>query len=173
MSWLQTIPDRAVTENMCVSPRCTTCGASIFRAELLSGAKRAQPRDMTARGWTVGTLKALAAGLAELPHDSPRDEEALRLIILHLHRMVGDRAFTEEFAPGFGASPAAKVLATMKSHKAANEARRSAHAHRNCPDGIAEARERRKAAGERRAAEHRARKEARDAERRQRNESKK
>jgi hypothetical protein len=157
MSWLKTLLDRAVVENMCVRYGCTTCGAHHFSGALLSGAKRSYPQDITARGWTRCTLKALAAALTELRHIEPSDEEAVRLVIQHLHKMVGDEAFNDEYAPGFSASPAAQLFASMRAHYAADQARRSAHDHRNSSQGIADALQRRKAAGEQRAAEHRAR----------------
>jgi hypothetical protein len=111
-------------------------------------------------------LQALARALAALDRVDPSDEQAVRSVIMHLYRMCGDRAFTDEFAPGFSKSPARKVLEAMREHHAVQVARRAVHDYRNSPDGIAEARARRKAASEERNAKHRARKAARDAARR-------
>ncbi len=165
MTWLRELLDRANAENMCVSYRCTTCGAAEFRDALWSGARYDFPRDITARGWTDGTLKALAAALANHEPLISSDHEPVRFMIMHLYGMVGEQAFTDEYAPGFSGSPANGVLQNMRRHHAARLESRKEHDRRNSEEGIAEARARRKAAGEQRATEHRARKAVRDANR--------
>ncbi|MEQ1899884.1 MAG: hypothetical protein ABL866_04035 [Devosia sp.] len=148
---------------MCVRYGCTICGATAFEQALRAGALQDVPRDITARGWTSATLQALARALAALETVHPSNQESVRSITMLLHRMHGETAFTDEYAPGFSTSPAHEVLESMRQHHTKRLARGAEHDHRNSPEGIAEARARRKAAAEQRAAQHHARKAARDA----------
>lgn len=163
MSWLRELLDRAIAENMCVRYKCTTCGSTAFQHALLAGALTDCPQHAKAPGWTLAALKALACALAELDSLHPSDQQAVKFVIMHLHNGLGASAFTEEFAPGFNQSPAYKVFEAMQVHEAERAARRAEHDRRNNAEGIAAARARRKAAGEQRDADHRARKAARDA----------
>ena len=161
MSWLRDLINRADAEQMCVRYRCTTCGSTGFRDSLLASAHASAGSAST--DWTLAALKSLACALAGLEGFGPADRDAVRFILLLLHAKLGDGASTDAFAPGFAASPANRELEAMRCHHAERLAHRAEHDYRNSAEGIASARARRRAEGEQRAAEHRARKAIRDA----------
>lgn len=161
MSWLRDLINQAEAEHMCVRYHCTTCGATAFRDALLNSAHASA--GSASMDWTPAALKSLACALGGLEDFGPADRDAVRFILLLLHAKLGDGAFTDAFAPGFTASPANRELEAMRRHHAEQLARRAAHDYRNSAEGIAAARARRRAEGEQRAAEHRARKAIRDA----------
>lgn len=119
MSWLQQVLDEAAAETLCVRTNCTTCGARAFNNRVWRAAQSASKMDMTARGWTERTLQYLAHELARLPVISRRDEPAVRWMIMRLYLFGGGAAFSDEYAPGFPASPAGKILLSMSEHFAA------------------------------------------------------
>ena len=162
MTWLQDFLDTAAANNLRVTPNCTTCAGHAFDARLMYATRRAAGVDFTARGWTERTLTFLANGLAELPHIAPRDEGAVRWIILRLNRFYGDDAFARDLAQGLKVSAAGAVLRAMQVHHAAQQERRRVHADRNDPVAVETRREARRAAGQERDAERRKQKKARD-----------
>ena len=119
--WLQKFLDEAAAEGLCVTRKCTTCGSRAFSLRLLRAVRSDSGIDLTARGWTSGTLRYLAGALAQLYAISRRDEPAIRTIIMRLYDFNGDAAFEDDFAHGFHAGPAGEILRSMREHFAARQ----------------------------------------------------
>ena len=155
MTWLQEFLDDAAAEGLCVARNCATCGSQAFSLKLLCAVRSASGIDRTARGWTSGTLRYLAEALARLPAISRRDEPAVRTIIMRLYDFNGDAAFEDDFAPGFHAGPAGKILRSMLEHFAARQTAKQDHRERNDPKSVNARRAEKRAAGMLRQAQRR------------------
>jgi hypothetical protein len=138
-NWLTEVFRTAQSNNWCMRPYCTTCGAQYFRLAIFQNAYNFAGSEIRKLSWSdvwngltslseperKNVTHEIAERLRTLPSLKNIPENGLRVVFMDLDRMYDSQGNGLSLDEGLGATPAGNYLALMRRHSARLSAERA------------------------------------------------